>query len=84
MLSSGNINQIMSINIKLPNDVLISEFELSMMLAAKLFDQGIISSGQGAEMVGISKKAFIELLAKYGVSVFQYEFDDILEDLKNA
>ena len=74
----------MSINITLPSDVMISEFELSMMLATKLFDQGIISSGQGAEMVGLSKKAFIELLGKHGVSIFQYDIDEVLEDLKNA
>ncbi|PSR11709.1 MAG: hypothetical protein DA408_07580 [Bacteroidetes bacterium] len=35
-------------------------------------------------MVGLSKKAFLELLGKYGVSVFQYEIDEALADLKNA
>jgi len=33
-------------------------------------------------MVGLSKKAFIELLGKYEVSVFQYNMDEILEDLE--
>jgi predicted DNA-binding protein (UPF0251 family) len=35
-----------------------------MILATRLFDQEIISSGQGADMVGLSKKAFLELLGK--------------------
>ena len=63
---------------------MLSQFELSMHLAAKLFERGMITSGQGAEMVGLSKSAFIELLGKYEVSVFQYDMDDVLEDLDNA
>jgi predicted HTH domain antitoxin len=74
----------MSIQINLPDGLQISQFELSMLLAAKLFDEGLISSGQGAEMVGLSKQAFIELLGKYKVSVFQYDIDEIEEDVANA
>ena len=74
----------MSIQIHLPGDVKLSDFEVSMLLAAKLFEMGIISSGQGAKMVGLSKRAFIELLGKYGVSIFQYDIDEVLEDLNNA
>lgn len=44
-----------------------------MVLAAKLYERGILTAGQAAEMVGLSKRAFIELLSKYGVSVFGYE-----------
>jgi predicted HTH domain antitoxin len=74
----------MSIQINLPDGLQISQFELSMLLAAKLFDEGLISSGQGAEMVGLSKQAFIELLGKYKVSVFPYDIDEIEEDVANA
>ncbi|MFZ4544750.1 MAG: UPF0175 family protein [Saprospiraceae bacterium] len=74
----------MSVQINLPEGLKITQFELSMLLAAKLFESGLISSGQGAEMVGLSKKAFIELLGKYEVSVFQYGISDIEEDLANA
>lgn len=71
----------MSVNIKLPDGLEISEFELSMLLASKLFESGLISSGQGAEMVGLSKRAFIEMLGKYEVSVFGYDFDELEEEL---
>lgn len=74
----------MSIQINIPDGLQISQFELSMLLAAKLFDEGLISSGQGAEMVGLSKQAFIELLGKYKVSIFQYDIDEIEEDVANA
>lgn len=60
------------VTIKLPRSVQLSTFEISMVLASKLYERGILSSGQAAEMVGLSKRAFIEILSKYGVSVFGY------------
>ncbi len=74
----------MSVKINLPEGLHISPFELSMLLASKLFDEGLITSGQGAEMVGLSKQAFIEMLGKYKVSVFQYDAAEVEEDIKNA
>lgn len=74
----------MSIQINLPEGLRISAFELQVLLAAKLFEEGLITYGQGAAMVGLSKEAFIELLGKYKVSVFQYDMDEIEEDIANA
>ncbi len=67
------------VTIKLPKRLDLSEFEIGMLLASRLYESGKITSGQGAEMVGLSKKAFIELLGKYNVSVFGYSLDE--EDL---
>ncbi|MEM6772433.1 MAG: UPF0175 family protein [Bacteroidota bacterium] len=72
----------MSVQIRVLAGLGLSPFELSMHLAANLFEKGLITSGQGAEMVGLTKKVFIELLGKYGVSVFQYDIDEVLEDLE--
>jgi len=74
----------MSIQINLPDGLNISQFELGMLIAAKLFDEGLISSGQGADMVGLSKQSFIEILGKYKVSIFQYGIEGIEEDIANA
>ncbi len=74
----------MSVNFNIPDGLKLSEFELAMMLASKLFEEGLISSGQGAEMVGVSKRTFVELLGKYNVSIFGYEMDEIEEDLNNV
>ncbi len=74
----------MSIQLQLPEGLQVSQFELSMLFAAKLFEEGLITSGQGAEMVGLSKHAFIEILGKYKVSIFQYDIDEIEEDIANA
>ncbi|MDZ4682137.1 MAG: UPF0175 family protein [Saprospiraceae bacterium] len=35
-------------------------------------------------MVGLSKQAFIEMLGKYEVSVFQYDINEIEDDIANA
>ncbi len=74
----------MSIHLQLPEGLKVSQFELSMLFAAKLFEEGLITSGQGAEMVGLSRQAFIEVLGKYKVSIFQYDIDEIEEDIANA
>ena len=74
----------MSIQINLPDGLNKSKFELSMLFASKLFDEGLISTGQGAKMVGLSKRAFIEMLGKYKVSIFQYDITEIDEDIANA
>lgn len=74
----------MSIQINLPDGLNKTPFELSMLFAAKLFEEGLISTGQGAIMVGLSKQAFIEMLGKYKVSIFQYDFNELEEDIANA
>ena len=74
----------MGIHIDLPPDLTSSEFDLKMIFASKLFEEGLITSGQGAKMVDVTRRTFIELLGKYGVSAFQTEEDELLDDLANA
>ncbi len=74
----------MSIQLNIPDGLNKTQFELSMLFASKLFDEGLITTGQGAGMVGLSKQAFIEMLGKYNVSIFQYDFDEVEEDIANA
>lgn len=60
-----------------------SEMKLSSLV--KLFEIGKISSGTAARALEISRVEFLDLLAKYNVSVFgQYDINDISEDLANA
>ncbi len=70
--------------IQIPDSLKMNDFELKMMIASKLFEDGKLSSGQAAEIVGISKRSFIELIGKYNVSLFGYDYDELEEDLKNA
>lgn len=73
-----------SLEIEIPEDLGLEEFELKMGTAAKLYDLGKISSGQGATIVGITKRTFVELLGEFGVSLFGYSEIELEQELTNA
>ena len=73
-----------TIQINIPDSVEISDNDFIMLVAAKLYEEQKLSSGQAAEMVGLSKRAFIELLGKYGGSIFSKSISDLHSDIKNA
>ena len=73
-----------TIQINIPDSIEMSNYDFSMMVAAKLYEEQKLSSGQAAEIVGLSKRAFIELLGVYGVSVFSNSILDLHSDIANA
>lgn len=73
-----------TIELNIPENLDLSENDLIMMIASKLYEDGKLSSGQAAKLAGLSKKAFIELLGKYGVSAFSYSINDLHSDIANA
>jgi len=73
-----------TLKINIPENIDVNHFEVEMYLATKWYEQGKLSSGQAAEMVGLSKRTFIELLGKYGVSVFGYDINELENELKNV
>jgi len=72
------------IHLQVPDDVDLKDFEYTMIIAAKLYEDGKLSSGQAAQIAGLSKGAFIELLGKYKVSVFSSSLSDLHSDIANA
>ena len=64
-----------TLTLQLPDTV--DENDVKMQLAAYLYDKGIMSSGQAADLVGISKREFIETVGQYGVSIFGESIDDL-------
>lgn len=64
-----------SITIHLPDGVEL--YKVKMIIAASLFEQGILSSSQAAELVGIPRRQFLEEIGKYGVSIFGETAQDI-------
>ncbi len=70
--------------LKLPKTMKFDEQELTLILATKLYEQGRLSLGQAADLAGYSKRSFMEILSKNGVSVFNYSADDLDRDLENA
>lgn len=73
-----------TITFRVPDSVDVDEKEIAMLLASKLYEQGRLSLGQAAELVGLSKRAFAELLGKYNVSICNYPATDLSSELKNA
>jgi len=55
----------------------VDEKEVKMQLAAQLFEKGILSSGQAALLVGVTKREFLENVGHYGVTVFGETIEDI-------
>lgn len=73
-----------TIQLNIPDDVDLKDYDFSMILAAKLYEDQKLSSGQAAQMAGVSKRTFIELLGRYGVSVFSDSISDLHSDIENA
>jgi predicted HTH domain antitoxin len=55
-----------------------------MLLAAKLYEERKLALGYGAEPADLSKRAFIELLGTYGVSLFSQTACELQSDIDNA
>jgi len=73
-----------TVTLNIPDHVDIDEKEISIMLAAQLYDLGKLSLGQAAHLVAMNKEEFMDELGKYNVSLFGETLDDIENDLKNA
>lgn len=68
----------------IPDEVDLKDYDFSMIIASKLYEDGKLSAGQAAEMAGLTKRTFIELLGRYGVSVFSKSLSDLESDIANA
>ncbi len=64
-----------TVTLRIPED--LNENELLMELASVLFEKGIMSSGQAAEMAGITKREFLEQAGRFGVSIFNESAEDL-------
>jgi len=67
------------------SDVLnYDERDVKMSLASRLYADEKLTSGQAAQLVGISKREFIEQLGTYSVSLFSESVEDLIHDVANA
>jgi len=64
-----------TLTLNIPDSV--NEIDVKMQLASQLFGNGILSSGQAADLAGITKREFLENVGKYGVSIFGESVEDI-------
>ena len=73
-----------TLTLNLPDSLDLDNSDLSMLIATKLYEQGKLSLGQAAELAGLTKRSFAELLAKYEVSIFNSPASDLAKDVANA
>jgi predicted HTH domain antitoxin len=69
-----------TLHIDLPNELVaaLNETDVQAVREAalvKLYDRGRLSSGKAAELLGISRREFLELLGQHGVSYFDETMD---------
>ena len=76
--------QQMQINITMPDMSVTTESELKITLASKLYENERLSLGQAADVAGLSKRTFAEILGQYGVSLFSQSVEELNEDIVNA
>jgi predicted HTH domain antitoxin len=68
-----------TLTLKIPESLAEHQHDTIRFIAAKLYESGKLSLGQAAEMAGLTKRTFAELLSDYDVSYINYT----VEDLKN-
>ncbi len=81
-----------TIQIELPDTIFSAlrkapkEFVQEMRIAAavKWYELGEISQEKAAEIAGLNRADFINTLARYRVSVFQYTATELTEELADA
>jgi predicted HTH domain antitoxin len=73
-----------TLTLQVPDDLDMDDKDLLMLLAVRLYERGKLSLGQAAELAGLTKKTFAELLGNYDVSIFNFPAEDLLKDIANA
>jgi len=73
-----------TVTLNIPDTLEIDNNEVAMLVATRLYEQGKLSLGQAAEIAGLTKRTFAELLGKYNVSIFNYPASDLPRDVENA
>ena len=58
------------------------EREVKLLVAAKLYEMGRISSGRAAELAGTGRVEFLESLGRYRISVFNYSLEDLDREIE--
>ncbi len=69
-----------TITLQVPDSLGEYKSDTVRFIAAKLYESGKLSLGQAAEMAGLSKRTFADLLCDYGVSLLNYPPSEMLKD----
>ena len=73
-----------TLTLNIPDTLDVSNRDLAMLVSTQLYEQGKLSLGQAAEVAGLTKRTFAELLGSYNVSIFNFPASDLSKDVANA
>lgn len=73
-----------TLTLNIPDSLDIDSRDLAMLVSTRLYEQGKLSLGQAAEVAGLTKRTFAELLGSYNVSIFNFPAPDLSRDVANA
>ena len=73
-----------TLTLNIPDSLDVDNRDLAMLVSTRLYEQGKLSLGQAAEVAGLNKRTFAELLSSYGVSIFNFPAQDLSTDVANA
>jgi hypothetical protein len=83
-LCNENFTTMRGITLRVPDNGHGAAFDYAVYLASKLYEDAEMTAGQAADVAGLSKRTFIELMGKYGVSPFSVHTTDLSNDIANA
>jgi len=72
------------LTLNIPDSLEVDNQQLAMLFASELYKQGKLSLGQAAQVAGLTKRVFAELLGKHNVSLFNFPASDLSKDVINA
>lgn len=85
-----------TLQVELPDELLASSEDIDVealarltearareALMVKLYDLGRLSTGQAATLLGVSRRAFLGILSRHGVSEFDEDLD-LEEEVRRA
>ena len=70
-----------TVEMKIQLPMTLSEDEVRLLLAVKLFEVGKVSLGQAAKIAGFTKRSFIDVLGRYGVPVIGYPPEELEREM---
>ncbi len=73
-----------TLTINIPDSLEVNNRDLAMLVSTTLYEQGKLSLGQAAEVEGLLKRTFAELLGSYGISIFNFPTKYLPSDVSNA
>lgn len=79
-----NHHKKMKVVLEFPEKPELKNLDIAQYLATKMYQDGLLSAGQAALLIGKNKEEFLGQLSTYGVSVFSESVEDFLKDIKSA